>query len=277
MCFTETGLTDNSDNQYSKNCKKDCKHEDCHFRDYIPKEFSIYSSYDPSKQKGSGVLIAVRNNIFLKSEKDTDFTSDFGVCGKIQLRNKKWIWIYCTYIPRGQLDKYNTLINNVKKLYEKAENDTIIVLGDFNVSGVYWESEKEDLFAFRPIIVKDATNEQEKFLVAMKPLGLSQLCNFKNDSKNVLDLVYTNRPKFCKLDIGSHEETLNNDVNQQPHHPLELKIRFSSNYRQFDRNANEAVEELKNKFCSNNCFLLEGLEQLQIQIQSSSSAETKSE
>lgn len=148
---------------------------------------------------GGGVLIAIRKEINCEPYVNELMPELESLCLKIPLSNGS-IYIYALYIRYGSnIDLYRRHMNAIKLLNSIiGSHDSLLVLGDFNLSKVEW-SENDSGFDYIPII---GDSQRDRAIIArevtelLSNIGLSQMCNFKNTSSNVLDLVYTNSPEL---------------------------------------------------------------------------------
>lgn len=163
----------------------------------IPSGWNIYRK-DRHKcegrldQYGGGVFIAVRNElnstpILVQIPDDKPF--DLSAC-RIRLDNKILI-VICFYIPpAASLEAYMELSDAFVSICENMQGPEVefLIYGDANLSGVQWIPSEFCDSVFDPVNVKDS---QVEFLTKIVSLGLSQLSDFKNNSGNVLDVVFS--------------------------------------------------------------------------------------
>lgn len=177
---------------------------------FISDEFSIYRkdrciSSVIIASKGGGVLIAVRNSICCEEIQTNEMKDLEAECIKIPVKTG-FIFIYVMYIqPHATIDIYRLHLNAVANL-GIGQSDSILIFGDFNLNGVQWIDNEEN-FDYIPMI---GESECRRSIIAREvtdffmKLNMSQICNFKNNWNNVLDLVYTNIPEssvVCTADF----------------------------------------------------------------------------
>lgn len=155
------------------------------------------NSTDVVQKVGGGVLIAVLNCFESEEFILPEMTSLECICVRIKLTTS-FIYVYCLYIqPDATLEMYMKHMNAISKL-KIPLNDTLIILGDFNLPKVKWEYNDEN-FDYIPII---GESQSQKAIIAREVTdfmfneGFSQIVNYENAANNVLDLIYVNSPEL---------------------------------------------------------------------------------
>lgn len=155
------------------------------------------------KDRGGGVMIAIPSKFDSKEEPlDKKYDHLEYVCVNIKGGQKMSILLYCAYIPPnsslGIYEDHFNAIGIVKSRMKKE--DILIVVGDFNLRFIEWKKENDQMqlkYKGSKLSVlcdkKIIFNIQKKY---KKEYELDQLCEYKNESGNVLDLVYSNK-KEC--------------------------------------------------------------------------------
>lgn len=157
--------------------------------------FDVYrcdrTSGNSDKKRGGGVLVAVSSKLYSDPVIIEDINGVEYVCVKI-LHHGHFIYIYSLYMPgelKGTGRKHVEAIGAIGH----CKNDTLIVLGDFNIDNVKWaKSASEDDAYFVP-------DRNHKLLRSLGEMGLYQLNNIENSYGNVLDLAFVNKKDAMKL------------------------------------------------------------------------------
>lgn len=166
------------------------------------------SSESESASRGGGVLLAIRSNIPCDEYTNDQMNDLESICVRVPLPTG-FIYIYNLYIrPSVMLEKYRSHILAIEQLVTTVNRNYIILLtGDFNFGDTTNWMQKDDGFDFLPLI---GDSQSAKAIIARETstrllnAGLFQMCNYKNASGNVLDLIYTNCPELSlvnKADI----------------------------------------------------------------------------
>ena len=115
----------------------------------------------------------------------------------------KNVYIGAVYIrPNSNTDVYyDNLMIFDEILTQMDDLDDIFIFGDFNMPGIEWVPCEIETHLYDPT----GYNEHEQQLVAefLASRGLHQICNVKNASNNVLDLVVTNSSDDFYINSGS--------------------------------------------------------------------------
>lgn len=167
--------------------------------EFLSAEYSSFrtdrDSSSVDKEKGGGVLIALKHEFDAEIFSTPEMTGLEAVCVKVSLTDCN-VFIYCLYIQPtpSDLNIYNrhvTAIESIEK--NRSAKDIVLYCGDFNLPDVKWIL-NDDETNFLPSIGDSISVKAESarnFTNKMLELGLFQICNFKNISGNVLDLFYT--------------------------------------------------------------------------------------
>lgn len=139
------------------------------------------------------------------------------------------IFLYCAYIPPDSSlgiyeDHFNAI--GIVKSEKMKEEDILIVVGDFNLPFIKWKKENDQTMELnyqRPKLSvlcdkKIIFNIQKKYKDCHK---LDQLCEHKNQSENILDLVYSNK-KDCISSII--ESTKHMSKKDKKHVTLDITV-----------------------------------------------------
>lgn len=223
ILFTETWLTKKQD-IFTGNMKT------------FNSDFSVYRrdrSEKVLKDRGGGVMIAIsskfHSDIVRLGKKYNHLEY---VCAKIEEEGKMSIFLYCAYIPpNSSLGIYEDHFNaiGIVKSEKMKKEDILIVIGDFNLKIIKWEKKNDQTMELNyngPKLSvlcdkKIIFNIQKKYKMSYE---LDQLCEHKNQSGNILDLVYSNK-KGCIVSIN--ELTKNSEhmsIKNEDHVTLDITV-----------------------------------------------------
>lgn len=192
--------------------------------EYFCDKFSVFrcdrSLANSVKSSGGGTLLAIKKNDNYSIEKiNLDEYCDIEIVGaKLVLSNGKCIFVFCVYIPPSRSNNrlaYDRVVMAVKTS-GITDNDILIILGDFNLPNIkYSQSNDNKLIPhnFKPSFTAD-------FFCDLNAIGLKQLNNVKNHSRNILDLIFVND----ELDYDLQECTNPLVKIDKPHPPIEFHI-----------------------------------------------------
>lgn len=179
--------------------------------------FDVYrcdrSTENTYKPGFGGVLVAVSSKLYSDSVTIAGFSCLEYICLKL-LHNDHYIYIYCLYLP-GELRR--TIGPQHIKAIESIDysrNDTLVVLGDFNIPDIVWTSSANNTF-FQP-------DKRDRLLRSLERKKLYQLNNIQNEQGNVLDLIFVSDTNAIELS-GVHEQVALMPV-IKAHPPFEISI-----------------------------------------------------
>lgn len=170
--------------------------------EYFPNDFEIYRCDRSGNKKGGGIVILIRKSL-CKSERiviDCDIDIEY-ICLKLYNRNS-FVYVYALYVPPMNTDEQTKRIiyeKHVEMLdrIDKNDNDSILVIGDFNLPKIKWyRMDEEDSFVF-PYYYPNSLSSD--ILSGYFSEGLSQLNYLQNASNNILDLCFTSDPDIMDL------------------------------------------------------------------------------
>lgn len=171
--------------------------------EFISNQYSVFrkdrADSAIKERLGGGVLLAVRSEIKCEEYTNDDMKDIEAVCVRIPVAST-FLYIFCLYIQcKGSIELYRMHLKAIESLRNNSNiDDTIIVLGDFNLSSaVSWES--NDLgFDFIPTVhnSKSKTVAAKEVTSTLMNIGLFQMTDVENKFGNVLDLVYTDSPEL---------------------------------------------------------------------------------
>lgn len=194
---------------------------------FPPNEYDVYrcdrSGNTSEKENGGGVLIGVTKS--LKSELVLSAEPDGCEQIWIKFKNKhKTFLIGTLYIPPNSSSaSYDRHMNIVKKVCEKVDKDTMILLyGDFNLPMLKWI--QSDIFENTLVPVNTTSQHEEITVESFNELGLFQMNSVLNDNARILDLLWTNEPDICVCQMCN-----NNILYNEVHHKA-LKVNIEVSY-----------------------------------------------
>lgn len=168
---------------------------------------------------GGGVLIAVSNDLScerLPNDSNIEF-----VAVAVKLKCKK-IFVTCSYIPPSSPQfVYSKHGEDIRIISGCAnENDSLVILGDFNMPSVSWNFLVDDGY-----YIQTTSNETfNVFFNILYDLGLFQINGILNDYSRILDLIFVNDKEDCCIN-RSYPIT----VPEDRYHPsIELMISIPS-------------------------------------------------
>ncbi len=209
MCFTETWLNKN------------------HYDDsYFPSGFNVYRH--DRKTIGGGVAIIVHEKfISTKLEYVNDPECEC-ICVKIDLQPVSLV-IYLAYVKEPTMNVLTKHLGLVQKVISQERNSRVIVLGDFNLHSIKWNSDENEAY-FLPQDMSSHIGSvyyqtASEFLQKMHQLPMFQISNVKNVASNVLDLVFVNETDDIQLCTAP--VSITKVAETDPYHPpLEISFEY---------------------------------------------------
>lgn len=180
------------------------------------------------KSDGGGVLIAVRCGIQSTHHRELQSNAE-DVWISITAKNNKKIYLCCVYLPPGDDFAYSCFTNNLNSINHIFDKNTVVILGDFNMSQVQWVAVPNEHF-LEPINVD---NKASNLLDNLSYYEFMQFNNKVNVYNKTLDLIFSNSDI-----INDVHQSANPIVNEDNYHPaLEFHVK-SDNFETLDRNTN---------------------------------------
>lgn len=142
------------------------------------------------KKSGGGVVLAVNRKLNSKIVQLHGYNNLEQICIEVQFESSA-LYVCCIYLPpKSLLGSYNDHIRFVDEISARmGETDSLVVLGDYNLSGISWVHDNDENFTY-------ATNvscaEESSVNDGMLAAGLFQINSVKNSNGKILDLVFTN-------------------------------------------------------------------------------------
>lgn len=145
------------------------------------------NSMTSKKQRGGGVLIAVKKSIHSEIVKinNNPIETLFII---IKFKSQK-IVLNCTYIPpQSPHDVYEKYTNLLDDILSRYNDDKKIIFADFNLPHLSWHSSESDTF----LIPYNSNTLSGIILCSMSFNDLVQINSQRNEKGRLLDLVYVN-------------------------------------------------------------------------------------
>lgn len=195
-------------------------------------EFVVYrcdrSSLNSRNASWGGVLIAVRSH--LSSERilvpGTDNVE--AVFVKLNLADRN-VYLACIYVPsNSNVETYQAYASALRKFLDFIRcgvNDSIFVMGDFNMTNVFWTPDLDRENTLLPGEIHSSGDSD--LICSLLEADLSQVNFVKNKQGKFLDLIFSNDPDnvlLRKADVPMSR------VDRNFHEPIE----FSYDVSDFD-------------------------------------------
>lgn len=159
--------------------------------EFFPSIYTVFrrdryaESLQPSRL-GGGVIIAVNN---LLTFKQLDISCSFGELLAVKIKcGLFWLYIINIYIPFGSSgDIYIGLTEFIAKeiIPLLAEDDQIIIVGDFNLPKIVWTQIDDDFIGSSNDLISN------HILDTFCSFGIQQINAIRNNMGRILDLVFT--------------------------------------------------------------------------------------
>lgn len=204
--------------------------------EFIHEKYNVFrkdrKNTNVDAQRGGGVLLAINKKFDCEEVSFPEIKHIEAICIRVTFESSH-LYIYSLYIrnrtnvePDITTNRYADHVKALTVLNTMCSpTDTIIVLGDFNLPSVNWLSDEHSAinssndYGYIPIIGQSDSADTKISVHTTSSLiemGLHQMCNFKNKSGNILDLIYTNTPELLSVDRA--ELTLFPDCMRDPAH-----------------------------------------------------------
>lgn len=211
LCFTETWL-----NQHD--------YDDA----YFPYGYRVYRC--DRQTNGGGVAVLVHDEFKSTHIKQISHPECESICVKIEMKPTPLV-MYVAYVNQPKPDILSKHCSLVERLMSLECDSRIVVLGDFNLHDVKWNSDDTETYFLPQDIVKHSDSVYFRtaadFLQRIHQLPMYQISNIENVSLNVLDLVFVNQTtdiQLCKApaSITKVRET------DRFHPPIEIAFEYES-------------------------------------------------
>lgn len=192
---------------------------------YFPKMFHVYR-WDRTidnvnfTRRSGGVALLVHSKFQSRQINLNDDSCEYLA---IEIKINPPLIIYAAYMRVFDPVVAMQHVKLINELILKFPNHRIIVVGDFNLSGVIWNPSDTETFFIPSNIPTNAT----EFIAKMQDLALFQLSNIVNVANNVLDLLFSNEPSCISI---CEDQSGIIDARQQDasHKPYEISIEYCS-------------------------------------------------
>ncbi|XP_072050817.1 uncharacterized protein [Amphiura filiformis] len=156
---------------------------------------------DPEKERGGGLLFAVKSSIFSLRRSDVEPVDEIMVIEIRPNKSEKMALVLCYRAPDGKVE---TFVNNFDSTIEKLHNDfnQIHVIGDFNLPDVKG--------CLDSTIYHNVTDSEQAFCDSVDSFFLKQMNDIpsRKNCDNILDLIFTTVPDRLNGVTISHERFL---------------------------------------------------------------------
>ncbi len=193
--------------------------------------YDVYRGDRPlgSKAGGGGALIAVSATLYSDRVPLNGFDHLEFVC--VQFCNEsKSIFVYCAYIPPMSTSTkhiYKDHFQAIRSINVNI-NDILIVVGDFNIPNIEWQSNDNKKLLPQPVTeTRELTEKLAELAKLQSDRKLHQLSNYKNPKGNVLDLVFSNDADHTSVSLLPESELPLSK--QDKCHPRPFEIVLNSN------------------------------------------------
>lgn len=215
--------------------------------DGIFKGFDVYRR--DAREDEHGVLVAISSNLYSDLVIIEGFDHLEFVCVKLFHKNH-FIYIYCLYIEPGRSQGvYKEHIKAIEKI-QHSKNDTLFIIGDFNIPNVEWEEDGE-----RGSFV--TTSKSRKIQLFKGKIFECQLNGILNDACNILDFAYVNNTDGISSEKVQSEFFFSKEDPSHP--PFEILIESISSFEGFEKSVKEYAYSVKNKIINNHISDLESI------------------
>lgn len=201
-------------------------HSGVYNAEFFANDFVVFrcdrSPLNSSKLTRGGVLLAVYSSlrserIFVPGCETIEF-----LCVKVFMCKKTYYFIVLYIPPRSSIDIYLNHIDCISEIVNMSHcNDTIVVLGDFNLPNIIWSVDSESL-EILPSNVLSANDSA--VLDALFSFNLKQINLYSNDNNSFLDLIFVNNTE-CLSVFESLTSFKNNDSD---HNSLEIEFHVNN-------------------------------------------------
>lgn len=187
-------------------------------------DFTVYrcdrSATKSGLEMGCGVLLAVRSSELYSSDQiyfPVDSVIDIDIVFvKLKFRTGKNVFLCCLYVRSNSNDDVYEAYIDVLECFFGSTNlscdDTVFIMGDFNMPHVCWSIDHENNNILLPH--GTITSIQENMFDTLLGRGLSQLNGVKNCRGRLLDLVFADNADDVRLYECSHPM-----INIDAYHP----------------------------------------------------------
>ncbi|CAB4040147.1 Hypothetical predicted protein, partial [Paramuricea clavata] len=165
-----------------------------------PSDFCIHRR-DRTDRRGGGVMLAVRKPLYSTRRTDLETDAEILAC-EVRPTQKKKILVLVFYRPPSTNHVYMNAFNKCLKNARVARFTQIVVLGDFNLPDMNWNTNSS---------TNNGTGQlYDNFTKAIRDNFLWQLVDQPTRKEHILDLVLTNIPhKISNLEI--FDDTISTD------------------------------------------------------------------
>ncbi|XP_044764402.1 uncharacterized protein LOC123320969 [Coccinella septempunctata] len=188
------------------------------------------------KKDGGGVLVAVDSSLDASHHPELQSTAE-DVWVSIK-SGDKLVYIVCAYLPPSDKSSYHSFLNNFESNQQLISNNTVIVVGDFNLPHVGWV-DSVDSPNLVPVNVGD---ESAEFIDLFSLFGFNQFSTTRNSKDRILDLIFCNENFIDRVSKSEdplvpedrHHPSLEFHYKYQRYQPLRGSLKFTKNFKRAD-------------------------------------------
>lgn len=192
---------------------------------------------------GGGVAIIVHEDFKSVQIKEIHDPQCESICVKVELQPTSLI-LYLAYVNKPKLSILLEHYKMVEQLTSMESQNSIVVLGDFNLHDVNWSLDETETYYLPQNLTSHSESEYfrtaAEFLQKIHQLPMYQLSNIKNIASNVLDLVFANEVADVQVCSAPVAITKVKETDRF-HPPLEITFEYERDETS-TTTANETIE-----------------------------------
>ena len=150
--------------------------------------FNMYKKHRTDGRRGGGCVLYVSQELKSYACKELEnVQGDDAIWCWVKLENKARILVGCMYrSPNSSGENNNQFTDQIIKASEVANQNRILIMGDFNIKDINWEeNEAEGGFDALPNRFYECTKDSYLYQHVFAPT------RFRNEQESTLDLVFT--------------------------------------------------------------------------------------
>jgi len=135
---------------------------------------------------GGGILLAIKSNLIC-SLNNLIHNEVEQIISTVKSENNNLIISLSYIVPNSHEIVYQQHLENIRNIFDSANNDSIIVFGDFNLSNVNWKFMQEE----QTLMPFNVTKKSERTLIdSLFEMDMKQINDIPNFHGRFLDLVF---------------------------------------------------------------------------------------
>ena len=150
--------------------------------------FNMYKKHRTDGRRGGGCVLYVSQELKSYACKELEnVQGDDAIWCWVKLENKARILVGCMYrSPSSSEDNNNHFMNQIIKASDVANQNRILIMGDFNINDINWEeNEAEGAIEALPYRFYECTKDSYLHQHVFAPT------RFRNEQESTLDLIFT--------------------------------------------------------------------------------------